>query len=311
MTDRKNKNAVREPNFFIVGAAKCGTTSLYYYLKQHPEIYLPRKESFFLISDIYKNINTADPAHRKKDDIIYTIEDYLKLYCDAGNKKAIGEVGTGYMYYHDIAIPRIKRYLGDVKILMVLRNPIDRAYSSYRHFVTMNVPGLSTFEGELKMEEERVRNRWDFMWFHVRLGFYYEQVKAYIENFSKVKVYLFDDLETSPADMIKDMYGFLEVDTGFVPVLEKYNISGTPRSKMLQNFIFQDNPVRAFLRPIVKMVVPKEKRSEMRLWVVKKNLKKGMDMRPETRSRLREMYSKDITMLQGLIGRDLSTWLKG
>ena len=83
------KKDARKPNFLVAGVAKSGTTSLYYYLKQHPDIYLPRKETFFFISDVYKNINAEDPAHRYKDDIIFSLEDYVNLYRDARNARRL------------------------------------------------------------------------------------------------------------------------------------------------------------------------------------------------------------------------------
>ena len=214
------------------------------------------------------------------------------------------------MYYHNMAIPRIKKYLGDVKILMILRNPVDRAFSSYCHFVTMNLPGQSSFEDELKKEDNRRSNGWDFMWFHTGLGFYYEQVKAYMENFSQVKVYLFDDLINNPASMIRSIYEYLDVDSSLIPVFEKHNISGVPRSKLMQTFIFRENFIRAALRPFVKMVLSKEKRDELRLRLVKMNLQETMKMKSETREYLKSQYRADILKLQRLIKRDMTSWLE-
>jgi hypothetical protein len=115
-----------KPNFLIVGAAKSGTTSLYNYLKQHPDIYMPKhKEPLFMTSEIYANLSEKDPRRHLNDEAkVYTYEDYLRLFADAKNEQMLGEASATYLYYYDVAIPKIKRYLGDPKIVIMLRDPV-------------------------------------------------------------------------------------------------------------------------------------------------------------------------------------------
>ena len=119
------------PNFLIVGAAKCGTSSLHNYLNQHPDIFMPSynklgmkvKEPRFLIKDLVKN---------RLPNGVWSFEEYKSLFTDVKNAKLVGESTVLYLYYYEHAIKNIKHYLGkDVKIIIMLRNPIDRAYSAY------------------------------------------------------------------------------------------------------------------------------------------------------------------------------------
>ncbi|MBI1911526.1 MAG: sulfotransferase [Deltaproteobacteria bacterium] len=301
----------KKPNFLIAGVAKSGTTTLYAWLKEHPEVFMPRKETFFFMSSVYKNINKSDPEARKEEDIVYTPEQYLSLFNAVKNEKAIGEVGTGYLYYHKIAIPMIRKVAGDIKIIIVLRNPIQRAFSGYSHFIR-NVSEPYTFEQGLEHEKERMRQNWDFMWYYKDLGFYYEQVKAFKDNFSNVKVYLFDEFKDEPA-LAKNMFEFLGIDSSFVPKFGKTNESGLPGNVFLQEMLVKPNhPIKSLFRPLIRLVLPPERRREILLWLITKNIKKDkkLVMKPETYEALRLIYRDDILKLQELINKDLSHWLK-
>ncbi|HDL01569.1 MAG TPA: sulfotransferase, partial [candidate division Zixibacteria bacterium] len=133
---KSRKSRSNLPNFLIAGASKSGTTSLHSYLKQHPMIFMPVKESRFFVSEIFENLSPKDP--RYEHIIKYTIfnyYDYVKLFENVNNEHAIGEAGTLYLYYYKIAISKIKKYLGNNKIIIILRNPTDRAFSAYMHLL--------------------------------------------------------------------------------------------------------------------------------------------------------------------------------
>ena len=301
------KSLTKLPNFLIVGAAKSGTTFLYQILKQHPEVYMPmNKEPRFFVSSFYKNINASHPRYRTT---VFTLEDYIKLFKNVKNENAIGEASVVYLCRYKIAIPQMKKFLDSIKIIIILRNPIIRAFSAYMHLVSDGKETLP-FEESLKMEEIRKKQNYlSIIYFYKESGMYYNQVKAYLENFNKVKVYLYDDLVKDPLGLAKDIYNFLEVDTTFVPdTTVKYNISGIPRSRLLQRFLKKPNIVKTLLRPITRMI-PEQKRAKIISGLRYKNLEKPQ-MKPETREYLKNFYREDILKLQKLIHRDLSTWLK-
>ena len=302
---------VKLPNFLIVGAAKSGTTFLYQILKQHPEVYMPmNKEPRFFVSSLYKNINASHPRYEYFiKTTVFTLEDYIKLFESIKTEKAIGEASVAYLHYYKTAILQIKKVLENVKIIIILRNPIKQTYSGYMYLVRDGIIALS-FEKSLKMKKMRKKDDWrGILYFDKESGMYYNQVKAYLENFNKVKVYLYDDLVKDPLGLAKDIYNFLEVDTTFVPdTTVKYNISGIPRSRLLQRFLKKPNIVKTLLRPITRMI-PEQKRAKIISGLRYKNLEKPQ-MKPETQEYLKNFYREDILKLQKLINRDLSNWLK-
>ena len=203
----------------------------------------------------------------------------------------------------------IKKFLGDVKIIIILRNPIERAFSAYMHLVRDNREFL-TLEEALDQEENRKRQNWEFIWYYKDVGFYYNQVKAYLESYSKVKIYLFDDLKRNPLDLVQDIYRFLEVDDLFVPsnIGEKFNISGVPKNKLINEFLTRPNPLKSAIKPLFKLFLSEHNIQRLYNELLQRNLKKPQ-MKPKTREYLKNLYKKDILKLQDLINRDLTHWL--
>jgi len=299
---------VKLPNFLIVGAAKAGTTSLYFYLKEHPEIFLHERKELRFFSQMRGNFKGPGDEDVNRT-ITKTIEEYKKFFLSTKNKKTIGDVSPDYLYYFKNSIKNIKRFLGDPKILIILRNPIDRAFSHYLHFVRDGRETLS-FEGALKEEGKRRALNWEWAWYYKDVGFYYNQVKAYLENFSKVKVYLYDDLKKDPLSLVQDIYRFLEVDDSFIPksVGEKFNVSGIPKNKFLHEFLTTPNIIKSTMKPLVKLILPKRTRQRFINKVLQRNFKKPQ-IDPSTKQYLLNLYKEDIVELQNLIGRNLSSWL--
>ncbi len=304
---------INKPNFLLVGAAKCGTTSLYRYLKAHPDVYLPtRKETVFMIREVYDRLSTNDPRHpiAKKISIAST-DDYLALFTGANQEKVIGEISPTYLYYHKQAIPNIKQLLGDPNILIILRNPVDRAYSSYSHLVRDGVENLR-FESFLKQEEIRKAQNWDILNFPVGAGMYFRQVQAYMNHFSKVKVCLMDDLKDNPEKFMRQIYQFLEIGDTFLPDFGlKYNQSkNAARSQLLNSMLTRNNIVKNSTKSVLNVFISDNRISRIGNFLRRKNVKKLKKLAPETRAMLISTFQDDILNLQELIGRDLSTWLR-
>ena len=129
-----SKNSL--PNFILVGAIKSGTTSLYHYLNEHPQIYMPRikEPRFFTSSALLKKEKFNNKfLKRFAPAPINNLDDYKSLYSNVKNEIAVGEASPQYLFTYETTIPLIKKYLGDIKIILILRNPVDRAYSAYKH----------------------------------------------------------------------------------------------------------------------------------------------------------------------------------
>jgi len=297
------------PNFLIAGTAKCGTTSVHRYLKQHPEIYMPaHKEPMFMVSEVYEKLNTNDPRyHISEEHTVFTLDNYEKLFENVTDEIAIGEASTPYLYHHKYSIPKIKRLLGDVKIIIFLRNPVDRAFSAYKHFVK-ETGDTDSFEQFLNKENERVSENWDILTFPKGLGFYYNQVKAFQNNFSRVRIYLLDDLYADPDEILFDIYSFLEVDTSFkCNTSTKHNKSDISDKGLLGPILAGDNILKDMARPVLRFLLTEGGTTRLVTYLKNKNKK---NMKPKTRKYMLELFREDILKLQELLHRDLSMWLK-
>lgn len=296
------------PNFLIVGAGKSGTTSIYRHLKAHPEIYMPDglKEPRFFIHERVNDLKAENEQFRERYEqkTVRTLAAYEKLFEDAGEAAAIGEASVSYLYFHESAIPQIQSILGETKIVIFLRNPVDRAFSSYLQQVRdLNEP--LSFDEALAMEKARQEQGFNPVYFYADKGMYYRQVKAYMEAFEQVKVILFDDMKRDLRAVLASLYEFLEVETGFVPndIGYAFNKSGRPKSAFVQKYIYGDGVMKkclkyTLLRWLPETAVDRLKRLNLKRETVDEN----------TRRRLQEQYEEDIAALEKLIGRDLSGW---
>jgi hypothetical protein len=299
----------RMPNFLVIGAAKSGTTSLYHYLAQHPDVFMsPVKEPNFFALEGEKPAFRAPGADERINRWSVTDPDeYRKLYEGANGEKVLGEASPIYLY-SEKAAGRIKHHVPEARLITILRNPAERAYSGFLHLLLNGRETTTDFGEALALEEERKRENWDWIWHYKSMGFYYEQLTRYLESFSQeqIKIYLYEDLERDPAGVVRDAYGFLGVDVSFVPKPPaRYNATGIPRSRRLNDLLRTDNP----LKSTAKLLVPKKFRRKLLMNMQNKILVKPPFPEGE-RKQLVEEYREDVLKLQGLIGRDLSGWLR-
>ena len=304
---------MQKPNFFIIGAARAGTTSLYHYLQQHPEVYMsPRKEPRFFAFEGQTEIS-GPFGKRPPPSYSTTWEEYLKLFEGATREKAIGEASTLYLY-HSKAPESIRFRVPDARLIAVLRNPVERVLSHYCYNVRRGAEPCPSFEEALRSEEERIARGW-VQFFHYRpMGRYAEQLERYQDRFApdQLRTYLYEDLMADPSRMVKDIFGFLGVDSEFIPdVSTVHNPSGVPKfpftSKVLKVLRRQ-----GFLKGVARRLIPKPLRLRVVEWEQWRNVKPvpKIKIRSELRDELIDYYREDILRLQEMIGRDLSHWLE-
>jgi len=297
------------PNFLIVGAPKCGTTSLYHYLSQHPEVHMsPIKEPKFITSHFITYPSCGIGDARIQEDVVNSFDDYCRLFSASPDMKALGEASADTLYYYEQGIQWIKKMIGEPRIVIILRNPVDRAYSAYMSLLREQREFLP-FEEALRQEETRKNNKWEYIWYYKDVGLYFSQVKAYMEQFGRVNVYLYDDLKNNPLDLLKNLHEFLEVDSSFVPDISlQYNISGVPKNMSLHRFLTEANVLKSALKPFLRMIM-NDKMIERTVENLKiRNLKRP-HMKHEVRRDMVTFFREDILRLQELINRDLSNWL--
>ena len=232
---------------------------------------------------------------------------YLKLFEKVKNETAIGEASPAYIYNEDCA-KLIKSYLPKVKIIVVLRQPAERAYSNYLHALRAGKEPLTNFEKALSEESKRMKENWGPLFYYKDKGYYYKQLKRYYDVFPEesIKVLLFDDILNKPQSILIEVFKFLKLsDSVAIDVNKKSNVSGLPKGILgwIATLIRKYNITKniEFSRYFSESVIK---------WIVKKIYKKPDPIKKELVKKLTNKYYKeDILKLEKLIGRSLSHWI--
>lgn len=274
------------PNFVVIGAPKAGTGSLHDYLRQHPDIYMPKKKDprFFCV---------WEGANRLRFPV-QTLEEYEALFAEVGGETAIGE-STALYFWSKVAPARMKATIPEARLIVSLREPVQRAFSIYH----MNLrteghnEGLSFLQA---LEVDPILQRT-----------YHGGLSAWLAHFdrSRIKVLLFDDLAKDTLATVQGLFAWLGVDPGFEPDLKISNPGGVPRSRWFHRLMTNDR-----LRSFARQNLPEA-------WVYKAkdlrslNLDKSrMQMTAEERAGAYAFYRDDILRTQELLDIDLSRWLR-
>lgn len=275
--------SLRLPSFLIIGAMKSGTSSLHKYLAQHPEVFLPRTKELHFFDDQYH----------------LGLGWYASKFSEAGTNLKLGEATPNYM--HDpIAIERIADVIPDVQLLVILRNPVDRAYSHYWHNRVRGRESLS-FSDAINAEQDRLRrsshHRRHFS--YVDRGRYNEQLMRIRNRLPRSQIFisLFDDLLNDPPSLFSELCNFLEVDKEFVPFQLGEPVNRFVGVRSLRAAQLSKRLPQSFGRVIDRLNI--------------RNTEAMYEpLSAEIRIRLQEVFAEDISLTSRLIDRDLRPlWL--
>ncbi|MEM7590096.1 MAG: sulfotransferase [Cyanobacteria bacterium P01_A01_bin.83] len=298
------------PNFFLIGAQKAGTTSLCRYLQEHPQIYIsPVAEPGFFAFEGEELKFSGPGADRLIKSIVTDLNSYCKLFEGAKDETALGE-GTTLYLQNTKAPERIKHYVQDAKIIVILRNPVDRAFSAFMHLKRDDLEKIEVenFSEALMQEDERIQKNWGYLWRYKNMGLYSAALKRYFEHFpaKQIRVYLYEEFNNHPRETLADIFKFLDVDDQFSPeLLIRYNVSGIPKSRALYNLMKKENYLRKFL----KTLIPSKTGKTIASYIRNNNMQQKPSLNVKTRKKVLELFREDIIELQEIIQRDLSAWL--
>lgn len=289
------------PNFIIIGAAKAGTTALYWYLEEHPQVFMsPVKETNYFAYGLDSNghLLYGDPdVHRFP---VQTLEQYQQLFTGAGDARAVGEASPIYLECPQAA-SRIRDLLPQVQLICSLRHPVDRAYSDYLMYLRRRGRRFDPATGlNPAAEWARADSRW------MQVSRYSEQLERYYRLFprNQIHVLLFDDLKSNPASTVQHVYRLLEVDPSFVPDFDTpHAVGGMPASRFLEG-LFTSSAISKAVRPWV----PRQATN----WVKRlrsRNLRQAPQLPGDLRRELTRSFEPDIRSTSQLIGRNLDHWL--
>lgn len=288
------------PTFVVIGAAKAGTTAMYWYLNEHPEVFMsPVKETNFFAYglDDQGRLLYGDPElHRFP---VRSVEHYERLFAGVRSQRAVGEASPIYLECPQSA-GRIRDLLPDARIICFLREPVDRAYSDYLMYLRSRGRRLDP------ARDLTVDAAWAQPGSHwMRISRYHEALQRFYDLFARdrIHVFLFDDLRADALACVRDVYRSVEVDPSFSPdLVTPHNIGGMPSSMTLERILTSANIKRA-----VEPLIPKRAADAVRK-LRTRNLKKAPPLPDELKTELAGHFRSDIRRTAELIGRDLGTW---
>ena len=293
----------RMPDFFIVGAPKCGTTAMYEYLRQHPEIFMPfHKEPLFFGSDLTRRYGAMSE------------HDYLRLFAGAAPGQRVGEASAWYLF-STRAASEIAAASPAARIIAMFRDPVDVMYAQHSQLLFSAQENIADFRSALDAEEERAAGRRlppgpirRENLLYRRMVRFAEQLERYLEVFGRERVHVIihDDLRADPVAEYRRVLAFLEVDPDFEPDFSPANENKRVRNRWLHRLVW--NP--PLLRPLIPFLrrYPLVHALRARLLSLNSRRVPRAPMDPELRSRLREELRPEVERLGRLMDRDLSAW---
>lgn len=275
---------MRKPDFIIVGAHKAGTTSLHYYLDEHPDIYLPDYKGGDLLS------------HRDFKQLGKT-QAYLDQFEQAEPNQILGEVSSVYFHQDNQFVEQLSRNFPDLKIIIILRDPIDRAYSHAfwnRSYSQQELQDLDS----LLLSSKKI----------LKPGLYATHLKKYLDCFGKdqIKVFLYDDLRQDSRGFVKKMYDFLGVQSDFEPDINKRYHSGNLKVDNSYSRLLKRGKA---ISPSLKALIPSPIRSLLSSALASKSTAPKPKMSPQLRQALIHYYRDEVTEVEKLTGLKVSHWL--
>ncbi len=309
--------------FFIVGAAKAGTTSLYHYLDQHPDIYMsPMKEPTYFSFEVRpENFETdrlkqaemavenairyvQGPMNEKRlSGIVCDWEHYQRLFAAATTQRALGEASVAYLWSPSAA-REIARRIPHARIIMILRAPAERAFSQYLHAVSDGIlaqPFRDYVRACLRDGGEGFGIHRPFL----EIGFYADQVQRYLDHFPReqIGIWIYEEAKGRQREFVSEVFEFLGVDREFRPdISRRYLEPHIPRMIKPRNALQQAGIWKLFkrltpaaLKPLIKNAVYRPMGSTT--------------LEAQDKALLLDFYRNDIRRLEGILGRDLGLWL--
>ena len=303
------KDVLFYPDFYVVGAPKCGTTSLYEYLRQHPDIFLPKiKEPHYFGEDLH---------WRKR---VIARESYESLYSNVPSSKRAGDMSVFYLVSQTAAV-EIAKVRPDAKIIVMLRDPLSMLPSLHRQALKTGDEVYTNLISAIEAEPARAAGLIDIdmenpgvmqMLYYSQIAQYAEQVQRYFRVFGRenVHVILFEDFVGDTVGSVRAAFQHIGVDPTFTPTIALHNEGASIRHVTLWRLIkHPPRGVRRLWRKILPGVIRGHILHKAGRLVMSKG--KAPEMSPALRSMIIDMYREDVAKLEVLIQRDLSGWLEG
>jgi hypothetical protein len=301
------------PTFLVAGGARCGTTGLVEGLRRHPRIFVtePKEPHYFALHRIGASFTAPGDAHTINRVAVTDRARYLALYEEAGRAEppflALGEGSVSTMYYYEESLPEVLSVNPEMKLVVLLREPVDRAFSAFGYMRARGLEPIPDFLDAVAQEDERRKEGWHHIWHYTRMSFYADSVAAMQEALppDQLKVLFYDDLNSDYEGTVTEVLTFLGVPPVEGPAAEvpRVNISGEPRSKMLHELV-RIATGNDRLRATVKGATSYRFREAIR-----RRLLRTDTVGADARAALSPMFDADLARLRQLLPTGGPEWL--
>jgi sulfotransferase family protein len=294
------------PQFLVIGAARSGTTALYQHLAEHPGLFLttPKEPHYFALAGTRPAFTGPGDRQTINRLAVTDPDEYRSLYRAARPDQVRGEASVSTMYYSR-AVTRLRDEVPDARLVCMLRDPADRAFSAYGFMRTRGWEPCAAFEEALADEDRRIDAGWHHIWHYTAMGRYGEQLRHVLDLFPREQVLVLrhEDMVADAAAVLGRVHAFLGVPELPPTADPDPHRSGEPRIKFLSRVISTHHPLKRVVSPLV----PLRLRRRLRRQIVRRNIVRTT-YGDETRRALVETFAADIHLLEQLTGLDLSTW---
>jgi PAS domain-containing protein len=299
------------PTYLVIGAARSGTTALVEGLRTHPDVFVtqPKEPHYFALHGATPSFTGPGDDITINRVAVTDRDEYLSLYPGRHRFTALGDGSVSTLYYHERAIPEILSLAPDLRVVVMLREPVERAYSAFQYLALRGTETHTSLVDAIADEDARVAAGWHHLWHYSRMSQYADSVAAFQSALggSRVGIWFYDDLTRDYVGTVKQVLRFIGVEprAGEAVGVPVVNASGRPRSRLMQSSI-QLATQNRFVRSSVKRATS----LRMREWVRSRTLQHS-DIADADRVALEPLFATDLRQLAALVPLERRpSWLR-
>jgi hypothetical protein len=292
---------VRVPTFLVAGAGRCGTTALAEGLRTHPDVFVtsPKEPHYFALHGTTPRFQAPGDEATINRVAVTNADQYVALYPENTQHVALGDASVSTLYYHAHAIPEIQRFNPDTRIIIMLREPVERAHSAFQYMTARGFEQAATLQEAFAAEEQRVADYWHHLWHYQAMSHYAESVRSFQDAFGvdRVGIWFYDDLQRDYVATVHEVLRFIGTapapnQAAGVPIV---NSSGAPRSRLVQSTLHaatRNEPIR---RAVKRLTSYRAREA------VRRRLLQRSELDQATRRELSPLFADDLRSLAELV----------
>jgi hypothetical protein len=292
------------PDFVVAGAARSGSTAVVESLRRRPDVLVtePKEPHYLALADSGARFTGPGDDITINTRAVVDARAYQQLFAEASPGILTGEGSVSTLYYSERAAPRLRSLNPDARVVVILREPVSRAYSSHQYLVNRGFETVPEFLDAVQLEEERIASGWHHLWHYTRMSTYAEDVARFLQHFPATRVWWYDDLMRDEETTLAEIHEFVGLPPADSQLsVGRVNVSGAPRRQWLQSAM-QVASRSAPARRVARAVLPFDARERLR----RSNLAVN-DVPAAVKEALVPRFRRDLDRLESILDRPVPT----